>query len=200
MKEADVNGNYTGRLANFVDIFTTCVESKIPWEIDGLFFLEFRHYGWSFDAGYEVKARAHEDFVPCAPVAKVCDPCTQDCCNSDCCPNSIGQKKYGIKGTLLVDAVGSPMTTASTSTIAKAGPQDPAPIFISTQNLTRLLDFQNAQLPGITSHKVWGSLGYTWENHEYPFFVTVGAEGEFGESNKVVNMWGCWFKIGATYY
>ncbi len=209
MKEADVNGNYTGRLANFVDIFTACVESKIPWAIDGLFFLEFRHYGWNVDIGYEVKSRAHEDFVPCATTVTVCDPCTEDCCNTkscatctpnQCCPNSIAQKQYGIKGTLLVDAVGTPVTTANTSNIQTAGPQDAAPILISTQNITTKLDFQHAKMPGITSHKVWGSFGYSWEDREYPIFVSVNAEGEFGDSRKVVNMWGCWFKIGATYY
>jgi hypothetical protein len=200
MVEADANGNYTGRLANFVDVFTACVESKFDWDLNGLVFLEARHQGWTADLGYEFKWREKEKIKDCR-VRDLCDPCDASCSHNCCVTNAsvIGTKQYGIKGNNNVSPIGSPVTTASTSTISKAGPTDATPVLINKNNFSKQLDICGATIPAAMSHKIWGNVAYTWGDHEYPIFAGLGGQAEFGHQNKALSLWSIWAKAGVAF-
>ena len=201
MKETDVNGNYTGNLVNFVDIFTTCVQSKFNWNVDGLIFFEFLHRGWTIDLGYEIKARAKEEFENCA-ILTTCNPCNEHACSDDCCTTAatrLGNKQYGIKGNTGVDGIGNPITTESGATINTYAPVDPAPVLINGVNFGPQLDFVAAQIPRAVSNKVWAHFGYAWQDRDYPVYAGLGTEVEFGSDNKALHLWGIWAKGGVAY-
>jgi hypothetical protein len=200
MKEADQNGLATGHLANFVDIFTACAKSQFDWNVDGLVFLNITHNMWGIDLGYEIKARDREKF-DCECPFTICNSSRHDPCDS-CCfnePNTIGTKQYGIKGTTLVEATGTPISTQSKSTMSTASATDPSPVFINATNFDSLIDLNSAAYPRAVSNKVWGNINYMWEEYSVSIFAALGGEVEFGNKNKAATLWGIWGKTGLAY-
>jgi len=200
MKQADQNGLYTGTLATFVDVFSVCAKSKFNWNLDGLIFLNFKHKSCGFDVGYEIKARDREKF-DCECPFKLCDPTKEDPCD-ECClnePNSIGTKQYGIKGTSLVEAPGTLISTQSTSTMSTAGPTDPTPVFINATNFDSQINLGSTAVPRALSNKFWFNINYSWEEYSAPIFACLGTEVEWGNGNKAETLWGVWAKTGVAY-
>jgi len=207
MKEFDADtGIYAGNLVNFVDVFTACVESKFDWNIDGLVFFDLKYRDWIWDLGYEIKARDCESF-DCECIS-LCNPCDADPCNDDCCcqtTDKLKGKKYGIKGNTDVvvceftNLDDNPNATASKTTITVAAGKDATPVYIDATNFKSLLDLNGARSPKAVSHKIWSSIGYTWSERDYPISAGFGAEIEFGDKTKVLNLWGIWAKAALAY-
>lgn len=62
------------------------------------------------------------------------------------------------------------------------------------------LDVDGAEAPSALSYKVFGHLGYTWEECDYMPFLGVGGEVEFsGRDNKALNQWAVWVKGGFAF-
>ncbi len=198
MKEADAHGNYTGRLVNFVDIFTACVNSKFNWNLDGLLFFNVIHKGWSFDIGYEVKARARESF-DCDTVC-LCAPCDEGSrkCDDDCCTSrNIGSLQYGVKGPQIIGGIGTKVFDASDTTINTLGTTLSTSL-INGSNFGSYLDFERTKIPGALANKVWAHFGYLWDR-VCPIAAGVGVEVDFGNKNQQPKLWGIWGKVTVAY-
>jgi len=216
MKEADVNGNYTGRLINFLDMFTACVESSFPWQADVVAFFNFQRKGWTWDLGYEFKGRACEK-ISCECIS-LCSPCDNDninCDDSDDCAgctginNKIGTKQYGVKGPQLIGQIGERVRDATDTTINKFGTQTtPVAVpggtaasttLINANNFVSYLDLETTRIPQAISNKIWSHWGYTWADRDYPFAAGLGFEVDFGASNRQPRVWGVWGKLTVAY-
>jgi hypothetical protein len=208
LKEADTNGNYTGNLVHFADLFSACVKSGFSWNIDGLLFLDLKHKGWNVDLGYEFQYRNKEKIdCDCLSRCNACDDCNScgdswfggSSCNK---ATSLGGKSYGVKGTLDLDGIGNKVTTASTTKInacTAVGGADANPVLINDGNFTTYLDLDSGRIPSATSNKIWANVGYTWSDRDYP--VSLGAFGEvaFGRSHKALRIWGIGAKAAIAY-
>jgi hypothetical protein len=214
MKEADSNGNYTGRLVNFVDVFTACVKTQFPWQADVLAFLNVRHKGWTWDLGYEFQGRACEKF-DCDCIT-LCSPCADgdtlkcdddgDCCSATA--NTIGTKQYGVKGPQLIGQIGNLVRDAQDTTINTFGRQS-TPVasngiaasttLINAQNFASYLDLETTRIPQAISNKIWSHLGYTWADRDYPIAAGLGFEVNFGAKNRQPRVWGLWGKLTVAY-
>jgi len=221
MKQADANGNFTGKLVNFVDVFTACVKTKIDWNVDGLIFFNVKHKGWTWDIGYEVKARACEKF-DCNCVS-ICNPCasndSRSCSEDDCdcvtTPNSaLGTYQYGVKGPQIVGGIGTKVFDAADTTINTFGKQaipftttfgqidslvTPSAVLINAGNFQNYLDFNRTRIPQAFANKIWSHLGYTWADRDYPIAAGLGFEVDFGSKNRQPRFWGIWGKITVAY-
>lgn len=201
MQVADNNGNYTGKLVNFTDVFTACVKSHFNWNIDAIIFLQARCYNWTAEAGYEFRGRDKET-LKFGRTLELCDPCNADSCSTACCNAAnelVGTQQYGIKGILNVSQIGGQVQTASTSTISTAGPQDVTPVLINASNVRSQLDVCSAEIPRALSHSVWANISYTSPDRDYPLFIGLGAQGEFAQNNGALSRWALWAKGGLAY-
>ncbi|MBN1549495.1 hypothetical protein JW872_02435 [Candidatus Babeliales bacterium] len=199
LKEFDANLAYTGRLRNFADIFNVCIKSGFNWMVDFLFFLELKHEGWIGNLGYELKARACEDFD--CECLKICDPAYGDDCE-DCSCTSTSTLRYGVKGTQLVSNTNiqptATISDASTGNHAAAA-ATATNTFGTADTLTSIVDVESGRRPRMLSHKIYGTFGYTWEDRDYPIYSNLGVEVEFGDKNKALRQWGVWGKLGVSY-
>jgi hypothetical protein len=215
MKEADASGNYTGRLVNFVDMFTACVSSSFPWQADVLAFFNVQHKGWTWDVGYEFKGRACEKFdCDCISLCTPCDNSNLDCDESNDCGsctginNKIGNKQYGVKGPQFIGQIGDLVRDATDTTINKFGTQT-TPVatggtaaalqLINAGNFVNYLDLETTRIPQAISNKVWSHLGYTWADRDYPVAAGLGFEVDFGAKNRQPRVWGVWGKVTVAY-
>src|SRR5579859_1826015 len=207
---------YTGKITSVANAFNTCIKSGFDWNFDGVIFLQAQHKGWLADLGYEVKARSPEHLSLEAVNSHVCDPCMEDC--GDCCtfpqtgPND--NKQYAIKTALPAVQPNSsisgstfPVNVVLASTnnalINNFAPNlnaviDEPTIFINTHNLEQL-NYCSGRIPAALSHKLWGHIGYTLADRDRPISFGLGAEGEWGHSNKALSLWGIWGKCGIAY-
>jgi hypothetical protein len=203
LKEADADGNYTGKLVHFGDIFGACIKSGFNWNIDGLLFLDLQHRGWNFDLGYEFQHRGNEKFdCECLTLCNPCDDCEGDSwfSGSSCSKRSLNGKQYGVKGTLDLDGIGNAVTTASTTAInARTVSQDATAVLIGEGNFANYLDLNSGRAPSATSNKIWGNVGYAWMDRDYPVSLGVFGEVAFGRSNKALRFWGLGAKAAIAY-
>jgi hypothetical protein len=212
LKEFDSADNLTGNLFNVADKFNLNVESTFNWSLEGTFLFELKHKGWTADLGYNVWARDEEHFncdclSICVPAATSCDASCNTSCNASCntscdtsaascnSANPLGTNRYGIKG--LTNA--STANTASLSTIAVAATADATPTFIDATNYRSAFDLDGNHVPRGVSHTVFAHAGYTCEDRDYPLFIGVGGEAEFGNGNKALHAWSVWAKAGIAY-
>src|SRR5579859_4842594 len=203
---------YTGKITPVANVFNVCVGSSFDWNFDGVVFLEGKHKGWIADLGYEVKARSREDLHFQAASSHICDPCMEDC--GDCCSlpaTGIGTYQYAIKDGLPAPQVNTSLLFQDTDTrssisgasinnvVAQGSFVDVPTVFLNAQNIESQLDYCSGQIPAALSHKLWGHIGYTLEDYEHPITLGIGAEGEWGHSNKALSLWGIWGKAAIAY-
>lgn len=205
MKEADANGNYTGKLVNFVDMFTCCVSSRFDWNFDALAYFDIQHKGWNWQFGYEGKARDKEKF---GCDLRLCNPCND---SLDCTESSIGTRQYGVKGPQIIGGIGSKVFDAADTTINTFGVQavpfqtpggaQIVPLVQPNGNLINAANFQNyinvesAVIPLAVAQKFWSHAGYTWDRKNHPIAVGLGFEIDWGNFNQAPQFWGVWGKF-----
>lgn len=204
LKEADADGNYTGKLVHFSDVFSACVKSGFNWNIDALVFLDLQHKGWNFDLGYEGQFRSKEKFD--CDCLTICDACACDDCGdswfggSSCNKKSLNSKQYGVKGTLDLDGIGQAVTTASTTKINAASTSaDSTAVLINEGNFSSYIDINSGRIPSATQHKIWANVGYAWTERDYPVSIGVFGEAAFGRSEKALRFWGVGAKAAIAY-
>lgn len=61
------------------------------------------------------------------------------------------------------------------------------------------LDFASAAAPAQMLYTFYGTLGYRWDNIEYPVLLTLGGSYEFASDNSGLDRWLIWGKIGMSY-
>ena len=134
--------------------------------------------------GYEIWGRSHE---------KIKSRCFEILANT-----------YALQGVSQwngVEAAGAGVANnqnASTSTISVPGTTSTA--FSTGSYLTNdNLNFCSASHPMALSNKIWGFVGYNWNECDWQPFILVGGEAEFGTSNSALSQWGIIGKGGITF-
>jgi hypothetical protein len=61
------------------------------------------------------------------------------------------------------------------------------------------LDFDSAAHPSMSTHTVYLSSGYCWNNVEFPPFVGLGGSYEFSHDNVGLDRWTIWGKFGLSF-
>lgn len=61
------------------------------------------------------------------------------------------------------------------------------------------LDLSSAAAPAQMQHTFYGTVGYRWDDREYPLFVSLGGSYEFAADNSGMDRWLVWGKIGMSY-
>lgn len=61
------------------------------------------------------------------------------------------------------------------------------------------LDLESAAAPGITSHTIYGALGYNSSDREYPMFFGLGGSYEWSDDNTGLDRWLVWAKAGVSF-
>jgi len=61
------------------------------------------------------------------------------------------------------------------------------------------LDLESAAHPAMIIHTVYGSLGYRWDDRNYPCFIGTGFSYEFASDNAGVDRWVAWLKGGVSF-
>jgi len=61
------------------------------------------------------------------------------------------------------------------------------------------LNLQSAAHPGMTTHTIYGALGRSWDDRDYPIIMGVGGSYQFATSNLGMNKWMLWGKLGFSF-
>jgi hypothetical protein len=101
-------------------------------------------------------------------------------------------------GTVTNGAAEDNNQNAPTSTISTPGTISTA--FSTGSYLTNDdLDICSALHPAAISNKIWGFVGYNWNNCDWQPFVLIGGEAEFGTDNAALSQWGIVGKGGLSF-
>ncbi len=107
-----------------------------------------------------------------------------------------GLNEFGIAGagTIIVDGQ-EVAASASTSDIARRGPDDPVFITINENDI----DLDSATAASALNQKLHFAMGLQHKGEKVGGFAGVGFFFEFPQKNSPLRMWGTWFKIGGTF-
>jgi len=62
------------------------------------------------------------------------------------------------------------------------------------------LDLNSATQPALISHTYFGTLGYRWDDRDYPTLLSAGGSYEFSKSsNAMLDRWVIWAKLGVSF-
>lgn len=178
LKKFDSTPAYAGEVVFGPNILTRNIKVSNNVHGDGVVMFDYQNGGFTFDVGYNIWGRTADKLT---------------------ITEEIPADTYGVQGN--TDArvgVGTSDDTQSQADIkGNFGATDATPVFISTSDL----DIESATHPGAVSHKIFGHLGYTWENCDYLPFLGLGGELEFsGRNNRAFDQWGVWVKGGFTFF
>ncbi len=138
--------------------------------------LNYCRCGFTFDLGYNLWART-KDKIQITGV--------------------IEENTFALAGQTL--GTGSP-TADNTGSTARINGTGGAPDAVNTFITTADLNPESAATPTSITHKVFGHVGYIWENCEYLPFFGIGAQAEFsGKQNNAFNQWMVWAKGGFAF-
>jgi hypothetical protein len=154
----------------FANFLTRDMKVTPGSHFDGIVQLAFNYDNWTFDLGYNLFAKEQED--------------------------------VRLKGTLDGDG-----WTDDTYAIA-------SPLWITTQAFTAShinhrygaawinrehLDLDPCTNPSVVTHKIYGGIGYAFNEWDYPLMLGIGGSWEFETDNDCVEQWALWFKLGLTF-
>lgn len=107
--------------------------------------------------------------------------------------NGLTNPVRGISGTLLLEGAFDPQP-------------NPYPAEYSLNNYEKNmiqesdLDLTSASTPCVLSHTLYGSLGYRWDDREYPLMTNFGGSYEFSNANNAsLERWTLWAKFGVSF-
>jgi hypothetical protein len=61
------------------------------------------------------------------------------------------------------------------------------------------LDLESAAHPSMMIHTFYGSVGYRWDDREYPLFAGIGSSYQFCDDNTGLSEWMLWGKAGISF-
>jgi len=175
------NDNENPELVGLVrgpNVLTQCVRTQINVHAEVATLFSFAWNNWMFDLGYDGWFRSSE---------KLCSFCP-----------SIADKTFGIKGIqpMAEDEETADLSTASTSTIAKAGDRDEEITYLTSSSINAC----SALHPSAISHSVFGNISYAWDDTDWAPSIGVGGKAEFsGRGNRAANQWQVWAKGGVAF-
>jgi hypothetical protein len=168
----------------FANFLTRNMKVTPGSHFDGIAQLAFNYDGWTFDLGYNLFAKEQED------VRLKCNPCTDTCGTS--CSDTDGwtDDTYAI-ARVATQAQGGNWN----STIAFAESHRYGGAWINKEHL----DIDACTNPSVVTHKIYGGIGYAFEEWEYPLMLGIGGSWEFETDNDCLEQWALWFKLGLTF-
>ena len=193
-------------LAPAVNVTTLPVISKFDVEGSVALMFDFHKDNWNVGVGTEFWARSHEKL--CIDFCSAIDRAQQNLNDFAVVGRQVSH--YDVVGSTsdaVVARLAQPLATISTSLPAQvlngstinnlavpALTTGIADASLSANripaNLNDALDIAGAAAARAWSGKVFGQVGYTWNEHRYAPSVSVGGSAEFSNSNNAVQFWG----------
>lgn len=160
-------------------------------QFDGIIQLAFNYENWTFDAGYNLYAKEGES------LSLKCDPCTTEASSGSACSTSGCDKAcdgwtdgtYGIAGPFIWN------------TAEAFAPANSNHIFGTANSTIQRTDIclDSCTQDSVTTHKLYGGIGYAFKEWEYPLMLGIGGSYEFANENNALEAWSLWAKIGLTF-
>ncbi len=172
------------------NVLTRRVSVRPGNQVDARFGLAYRSGNFTLDAGYNLFARESERVD---------------------LSDLINESSYGIAGNNYKpwDATYSVGATAgngvfSASSIAAASHTIDTTAAITGNASTPFLknsdlDTLPASTPSTVTHKIYGGLGWAWNNWDTPVMIGAGAAYEFASTQKALENWMFWAKVGVSF-
>lgn len=177
LKKFNDSNMQTGDVIPGTNITTVDADVKASANGEAVIMLDYQRCGFVMNVGYDIWGRSKEKI---------------------CIKGEISEK-VGIVG--VIDGTTNATTVDSVyvqndATICSKG----TPTIFAKGLTIDDLDVEGAAHPSALSHKIFGYLGYTWEDCDYMPFMGIGGEGEFsGRDNKAFDQWAIWFKGGFAF-
>ena len=169
LKQFNVDASEVLALQRGANITTLDTRSDFGFVGEGLFLLDYKRCGFTFDVGYDVWGRTKENLT---------------------IKGDIQANTYAIKGDTDFDGLNSASCTRIDGSDSIV---DPAIVFIRTEDL----DIEKAEFPSTLAHMVFAHINYAWEDCDWTPFVGIGGMAQFsGKDNKAFDKWGVWAKGG----
>lgn len=172
------NGAATGptsenELVRGPNILTREVDVRIGAVGEGVVLFNYQRCGFTFDFGYNIWGRTKEKLKLRG--------------------EDIPANTYAVKGSTFSADNNTASQTKINGTNSAA---DATATFITNDSL----DLVAGANPSALSHKVFGHLGYAWEDCDYAPFVGIGGFSEWsGRKNRAFDQWGVWAKGGFAF-
>ncbi len=158
------------------NILTREVDVRPGNQVDALFGLAYRSGNFTADLGYNLYAREAEKVSV---------------------KEALPESTYGIAGRDY-DAVNAFSTTyiaASNHSIGSAQAAAAGGQWIKNSDLDTL----PATTPAQITHKLYGGFGWAWNDWDTPVMLGLGASYEFASSQKALETWALWGKLGISF-
>jgi hypothetical protein len=188
--------SYTNKIYRATDMLTRCIKVGNNFMTDLALMLQYRRCAFDFSLGYNFWYRSADKSSSC---------CTTSSCNTSCCTSSastFAAGTYGIKGVALGGVSGNDnsinfyrKSDSDIKTSGTAGALATATDFVLESDVTNCI----ALAPSARSNKVFGYIGYNWENCDFTPYLGIGAMGEWANSNHAASQWGIYLKGGLSF-
>jgi hypothetical protein len=196
------------------DALARCIKVSNSFMMDAALMLQYKHCAFDFSLGYNFWYRS-KDKTNCCD--STCNTSCPSSCNSGCTTTTFAANTYGIKSVAYTDTAWEDADLVdyhdtfykkSDSDIKKSGTAvNPTPdddkIGIQSVATDYVLESDVtadvALAPRAHSNKIFGYMGYNWQDSCYAPFLGLGAMCEWGQSNRVASQWGVYLKGGFNF-
>ncbi len=181
----------TQQLTPAANVTTLNVNVTPGSQFDGMVSMNYNYNRFAFDLGYNVFFRARERVTIAGPGCYI----AQTANSTQQFPDNkwaVATRNAKMSDTVAVDPKVTPMTTSTTGVI------NTTTNFVYRYINNADLDTTSAQTPALTSHKIFGGVGYWTKGWEIPVLVGVGAHYEWADADLISN-WGFNARVGMSF-
>ena len=179
---AKLGATTTTPMANFL---TRDIKVTPGSHFEGIVQLAYNTNNWTFDLGYNLFAREEDDLkLDCGS----CTPCESTCstgCSTEC--GGWTDDTYAVAS----DEWETNVAFASVADHLYIDDTD----FINAANLC----LDACRQPSVVTHKLYGAIGYAFNEWDYPLMLGIGGSYEWETDNDCVDGWALWAKVGLTF-
>jgi hypothetical protein len=191
---------YSNQTIRATDALARCIKVGNSFMMDAALMLQYKHCAFDFSLGYNFWYRSKDKTNCCDSTCNT--SCTSSCESCNATTTIFTANTYGIKG--VTDALFDDFYSKKNSDIKTSGTQvysyDDTPLaeaadYVLESDVTADV----ALAPRAHSNKIFGYMGYNWQDSCYAPFLGLGAMCEWGQSNRVASQWGVYLKGGFNF-
>ncbi|MBD3273015.1 hypothetical protein GF385_01535 [Candidatus Dependentiae bacterium] len=157
------------------NVLTRDIKVTPAHQFDGIAALNINLNNWIIDLGYNIFAKVKEE-------VHLRHPWEND--------------KYAVAGVTYNTAnVFNLLVNGTTQSYAYNGAANGTNAAIQEQ----YLDFDAIKSPNAVTHKIFGGIGYQWNQYKYPAMFGIGGSYEFVQRNSALEGWSVWTKLGISW-
>jgi hypothetical protein len=150
---------------------------------DGIVQFALNWKGLTVDLGYNLFAKRTEN------VRMKVDPCA---CSDTSCTSGVDNPNWWYNNTYaLTSASWDPNAAAFTANDTYPSSSD----WINREHLC----IDACTNPSVVTHKIYGGVGYAFNDMEYPVMLGLGGSYEWETDNDCLEQWALWAKVGVTF-